>query len=179
MSLPKSLFEPLNAQIKIVEKLHAYDLQLGFGEVYLPNALAKKFPKAAKETKWQFLFPSSRPGPCPRTGVVRRHHLHQSAVSKHLRRIVCELDIRKHITCHTFRHSFATRLLERGYDLRTIQELLGHEDVKTTEIYTHVVDQGRLGVISPLDQIKEPAPLYLCDSRKSNTGITHRALHYG
>ncbi|UTA48143.1 integron integrase [Simiduia sp. 21SJ11W-1] len=158
--LPASLMAPLAQQIDAVRKLHAYDQARGYGEVYMPNALAKKFPKASSETKWQFLFPATSVGGCPRTGEIRRHHLHQSAVSKHLRKLVRQLDIDKYVTCHTFRHSFATRLLERGYDLRTIQELLGHSDLKTTEIYTHVVNRGKLGVISPMDQIGEAPASY-------------------
>ncbi|BFM13560.1 integron integrase [Simiduia litorea] len=149
--LPQACCEQIQTQIDKVTKLHSYDTANGHGRVYMPNALNKKFPKAAAETKWQFIFPSNRVGPCPRTGEIRRHHLHQTAVSKHLRGLVRQLAIPKYITCHTFRHSFATRLLERGYDLRTIQEQLGHADVKTTEIYTHVVKRGKSGVVSPID----------------------------
>lgn len=126
----------------------------------MPDALARKYPKANKMLKWQYLFPASKVGACPRSGVVRRHHLHASCVSKHLKKLVDSLGVNKHVTCHTFRHSFATRLLENGYDLRTIQELLGHTNLKTTEIYTHVVKRGKLGVLSPADQISEPPRTY-------------------
>jgi len=158
--LPQALIADIQQQVEHVKAIHTMDLQRGLGEVYLPDALARKYPTAALQTKWQYLFPSSRPGPCPRTGVIRRHHLHHSAVRKHLTACVNKSAIAKHISCHTFRHSFATRLLEQGYDLRTIQQLLGHTDVKTTEIYTHVVKRGKLGVVSPFDGIRESSPRY-------------------
>jgi len=149
--LPDLLRATLENQIHFVEQLHNCDSLAGFGEVYLPEALARKFPHAADETKWQFLFPALKPAPDPATGVIRRHHVHASWVRKKVRAAVNDSGIHKHVTCHTFRHSFATRLLEKGYDLRTIQELLGHSDIATTEIYTHVLNKSGRGVISPID----------------------------
>lgn len=149
--MPTSLASKLIQQIADVEKLHRRDLEDGYGEVYLPYALARKYPSAAKEPGWQFLFPATRIGTDPRSGVIRRHHLHESCLRKAVSRARHAAGICKPVRCHTFRHSFATRLLQQGYDLRTIQNLLGHSDLKTTEIYTHVLGRGALGVISPVD----------------------------
>ena len=149
--LPNALKERLSAQIDKVVALHRQDLADGYGEVYLPHALERKHPGAARSPGWQYLFPASRLGPDPRSGVIRRHHVHPSALRKHIRTAVAKTGIRKPVKTHTFRHSFATRLLQQGYDIRTIQKLLGHEDVTTTEIYTHVLGRGAMGVVSPVD----------------------------
>ena len=131
--------------------LHDADLRDGFGRVYLPHALAEKYPDADRQLGWQYLFPSSRRAADPRTGIVRRHHLAESALQKAVKRAIRAAGVVKHASCHTFSHSFATHLLESGHDIRTIQELLGHKDVRTTMIYTHVLKAGPLGVRSPLD----------------------------
>jgi integron integrase len=164
--LPQALVPALKRQIDWVRVVHARDLDNGHGEVHLPDALSRKYPNAGKELAWQYLFPASKVGADPRTGTVRRHHLHPTALAKQIRRALQEAGINKPARAHSFRHSFATHLLESGYDLRTIQELLGHSEIATTEIYTHVVNRGGKGVLSPMDRLSddtgvtEPAGIY-------------------
>jgi integron integrase len=149
--LPTSLINLLSEQIQLVQALHQRDVSDGFGEVYMPYALARKYPSSAYSITWQFLFPSSTRAIDPRDGRTKRHHRHQRYIQKAVKSAIQITQIHKHANCHTFRHSFATRLLEKGYDIRTIQQLLGHSDVATTEIYTHVIKRGGLGVVSPVD----------------------------
>ncbi len=149
--LPQTLSEALRRQIDKATVLHAADLAAGFGEVYLPDALERKYPSANRETGWQYMFPATKRAVDPRSGKTRRHHIDEKALQRAVKQAVREAGLVKPASCHTFRHSFATHLLEAGYDIRTVQELLGHKDVSTTMIYTHVLNKGGQGVKSPLD----------------------------
>ncbi len=149
--LPQSIIPDLKRQVQRVRLLHEEDLLAGAGEVYLPDALSLKYPNAAREFIWQYLFPTSKRSLDPRSGQARRHHLDPSALQRAVRDAAQKAAIPKRVSCHTLRHSFATHVLQNGYDIRTVQELLGHKDVRTTMIYTHVLKRGGLAVRSPLD----------------------------
>jgi integron integrase len=149
--LPGSLVTPLQEHLLRVKHVHAQDVAHGYGSVYLPSALARKYPRAGRAWIWQYVFPSDRLSKDPRSGSMRRHHAHESGLQRAVSQAGSLVGLTKRISCHTFRHSFATHLLQEGYDIRTVQELLGHKNVKTTMIYTHVLNRGGRGVRSPGD----------------------------
>ncbi len=151
--MPQALIPAIQSQLQLARKIHDNDLADGFGEVSLPNALQRKYPNAAREWSWQYLFPASKRARDPYTGRWKRHHIDESVLQRALRKAVMAAGLSKPVSCHTLRHSFATHLLASGQDIRTIQELLGHRDVRTTMIYTHVLGRGAQGVASPIDSL--------------------------
>ena len=152
-TFPEMLVQPLKEHLVRVKVVHGQDLAEGYGQVYLPHALARKYPHADKDWRWQYVFPAGHRSTDPRSGQIRRHHLDPSPINKAIAKAIRQTGISKRVSAHTFRHSFATHLLQRGTDIRTIQALLGHAHVSATMIYTHVLQQGGHGVMSPLDDL--------------------------
>ena len=153
VTLADEMIVPLQRHLQQVRNTHEKDLMDGFGEVYLPYALARKYPNAGRQWPWQYIFPASKRSIDPRSGLTRRHHLDEKAIQRAIKNALRRAGIEKPASCHSLRHSFATHLLERGMDIRTVQEQLGHSDVRTTQIYTHVLNRGGSAVISPLGTV--------------------------
>ncbi len=154
--LPARLRQPLQSHIACVKELHERDLARRGGKVYLPSALSRKYPNAQRAWVWQYVFPATKPSLDPRSGEIRRHHIPEKNLQNAVKKAILAAGIAKAASCHTFRHSFATHLLESGYDIRTVQELLGHKDVATTMVYTHVLNKPGLSIRSPLDEPSTP-----------------------
>ncbi|PYI92885.1 MAG: integron integrase [Verrucomicrobia bacterium] len=169
--LPKQLKQALKAQLERVKLLHERDLARGGGAVYLPHGLRRKYPNAARDWRWQYVFPAAKPSIDPRSGEIRRHHVGEKNLQNAVKQAVLAAGVAKAASCHTFRHSFATHLIESGYDIRTVQELLGHKDVSTTMIYTHVLNKPGLGVRSLLD---ENEPLPAASSNNPRSGVIRK-----
>jgi integron integrase len=167
VTLPDELLVPLKRHLQSVKLIHDKDLMDGFGSVHLPYALTRKYPAAAGQWAWQYLFPARRRGKDPRSGREGRHHVDESSVQRAVKLAVRKAGIDKPASCHTLRHSFATHLLERGMDIRTVQEQLGHKDVRTTQIYTHVLKRGGAAVLSPLGSVLERAKSLTAPTRSS------------